>query len=156
MTGHAGQVRAVVTGAGSLEIKWPLNPPTTSRRAFPVGRAGRTHRGGRRGRNSLAPRGAAQKEEEGRISNRIEQFGSFLFKACWSPETCVELKYRWVRFRNSLKEAMSPETLPRKRKTVRFCNLLKDEMSPFKPITLVIIILVTCVKLFKELMFACL
>ena len=32
MTGHAGQVRAVVTGAGSLEIKWPLNPPTTSRR----------------------------------------------------------------------------------------------------------------------------
>ena len=32
MTGHAGQVRAVVTGTGSLEIKWPLNPPTTSRR----------------------------------------------------------------------------------------------------------------------------
>ena len=25
MTGHAGQVRAVVTGAGSLEIKWPSN-----------------------------------------------------------------------------------------------------------------------------------
>ena len=34
MTGHAGQVRAVVTGAGSLEIKWPLNPPTTSRRSY--------------------------------------------------------------------------------------------------------------------------
>ena len=33
MTGHAGQVRAVVTGAGSLEIKWPLNPPTTSSQA---------------------------------------------------------------------------------------------------------------------------
>ena len=32
MTGHAGQVRAVVTGAGSPEIKWLLNPPTTSRR----------------------------------------------------------------------------------------------------------------------------
>ena len=32
MTGHAGQVRAVVTGTGSFEIKWPSNPPTTSRR----------------------------------------------------------------------------------------------------------------------------
>ena len=35
MTGHAGQVRAVVTGAGSPEIKWLLNPPTTSRRNPP-------------------------------------------------------------------------------------------------------------------------
>ena len=40
MTGHAGQVRAVVTGAGSPEIKWLLNPPTTSRRGSAWGCGG--------------------------------------------------------------------------------------------------------------------
>ena len=47
MTGHAGQVRAVVTGAGSLEIKWPSNPPTTSRRTamYEVNRQDKTRQG---------------------------------------------------------------------------------------------------------------
>ena len=71
MTGHAGQVRAVVTGTGSLEIKWPLNPPTTSRPVSPHTQGG----------------GLQQKQKQRRRSSLVFRFlVSFVLPAsCVSP-----------------------------------------------------------------------